>query len=359
MGYHKDPKAPLSELPFAFARDCELEIIGRLFFPDGEAFVSEIHFKKSRERTGWSFEFHIPVRDETDGRRHWFCEAPPAPEADAGEGFGPKLQGAIDSVYPQLVLNKEIRNESLVVPPVRPAKWNANGLCAFRRQYIEGFAAACGGAEKAPAQQASPAEREEPGICTGSRAEPGNNFCLLPINHAHRREFLQQPPVAGLKDQSFVIPSHSEIPPRGGSRRLAVLQCRAQCALGRALLCVGSGLTNWCNRPRRHEPWEPAVLSTVPIRFLRRSVGTEDFSGARRGLCHRRAPGQSGWSRRLKVGRTHGFRLKGLQPWSPPGTGQETDSLIPRPRRIYVPQRESFRYRFHMPQGSEFRRSRG
>jgi hypothetical protein len=67
---------------------------------------------------------------------------------------------------------------------------------------------AASGTHEEPLQDSRSGELQEPGVRAGRGAEPGNDLRLLSVDDAHHGKFREKMPVAFLKHDSLVIPTH-------------------------------------------------------------------------------------------------------------------------------------------------------
>lgn len=74
----KYPEAGLSKERLALSRQSELEIMLDFSFPDGAAFVPEIHFDECGEASIWRLDFHVAVGNKRYGSGGRLMERKPA-----------------------------------------------------------------------------------------------------------------------------------------------------------------------------------------------------------------------------------------------------------------------------------------
>src|ERR1035437_29825 len=87
-------EARLPELAFVLSRECELEVVPGLLFPDREPFMPEINFDERGVDAGGRRELDIAIRDEAEAGDERLVESQPVDKPDPRDGQGAELQSA-------------------------------------------------------------------------------------------------------------------------------------------------------------------------------------------------------------------------------------------------------------------------
>ena len=104
------------------------------------------------------------------------------------------------------MLDKEVGDEHLVLPPPRSTAGNLEHLRALCGQRIERLPASAGTEKESP-RESRTGEREQSRVHARRRSESGGDLHLLPVGDAHDGEFAQEIEVSRLHDEAALLPS--------------------------------------------------------------------------------------------------------------------------------------------------------
>ena len=146
-------------------------------------------------------------------------EGQPVDEAHPRDGDGAELQAAIDGIDRELVLDKEVGDEHLILPPTRATAGNLDHLRTLHGQRIERLASSAGTEEKSP-QESRTGEGEQSRVHPCRRSESGGDLHLLPVGNAHDGQLAQEFEVSRLHDEAALLSDACLSSSHGAPRRL-------------------------------------------------------------------------------------------------------------------------------------------
>src|ERR1035437_3826932 len=155
---HSEARFP--ELAFVLSRERKLDVVPGFLFPDREPLMAEINFDERGVDAGGRSELDIAIRDKAEAGNERRIEGQPVDESHPRDRDGVELQAAVDGVDRELMLDKEVGDQHLVLPPTRTTAGNLGNVRALHGERIERLPSAAGTEEESP-QESGASEGEQ------------------------------------------------------------------------------------------------------------------------------------------------------------------------------------------------------